>query len=73
MGWKESRRDKIIMYAILNNLSLTKTQLLLKSVDEALLYSRFRRDSIFIWGIVHEQKLSTINDLCIKYGCSPLY
>lgn len=66
---KTKKRDCAINLAITLKLSYEETQELLSSCNELELYSRDRRDSIFIWAIYHSKELEEVNELCRKYNC----
>lgn len=65
-------RDDIIRESIQNKRSINETQEILVNNNEPTLYSRFRRDTIFIWGLVHKRNIKEINQLCMDYNCKPL-
>lgn len=62
-GKKNFTRDKIIIFSIAANFSLSEVQNLLKYAKEAALYPRDRRDSIIIYALNSKLSLMETNEI----------
>lgn len=62
-GKKSFSRDKIIIFSIVANFSLSEVQNLLKYAKEAALYPRDRRDSIIIYALNNKLSLMETNEI----------
>lgn len=62
-GNKNFTRDKIIIFSIAANFSLSEVQNLLKYAKKAILYPRDRRDSVIIYAINNNLSLMQTNEI----------
>lgn len=67
-GTRKPGRDKVLMISLAMNLPLDKVQKALKSAQEAMLYSRDRRDAILIYSIEHKMSVDEACDLLDQFG-----
>ena len=61
-GRRKPSRDRLLCICAGLNVSLEQAQQLLKQAGYAVLYPKFRRDAIIIYGITHGAALEEIND-----------
>lgn len=67
-GKRIPSRDKLIALALGMSLSLDETQQLLKYAGFLPLYPKNKRDSIIIWGIVHQLDICHTNEYLYNHA-----